>query len=94
MGPFSVGFLNLQTRDSDALSGANNTVVRLRTEPLPRTSVGMIFTNLQNAEGHNRVAGVDGVTRFWSSSQFRFWGARACGTPNREAPATVPVAPS
>ena len=76
VGRFSVGFLNLQTRDSEDLAGANNTVLRLRTEPLPRTSLGMIFTNLQDAEVSNRVLGVDGVTRFWSSSQVRFWAAR------------------
>ena len=75
-GPFSVGVLNLQTRDSDDLAGANHTVLRLRTEPLPRTSLGMILTNLQNSDASNRVAGVDGITRFWSSSQFRFWAAR------------------
>ena len=75
-GPLSIGALNLQTRNSDLLPGANNSVVRLRAELLPRTSLGMIFSNLQNSDSYNRVVGVDGVARFWSSSSVRFWAAR------------------
>jgi len=76
VGPFSTGFLNLQTRDGDASQGANNTVARVRVDVLPRTTVGGIFTNFQNAESHNRVAGGDLALRFWSSSALTAWGAR------------------
>ena len=76
MGPVSLALLNLQTDDSPAGPGANNGVVRLRTDLSQRANVGGIFTNLQNSDGHNRVAGADGTVRFWSSSSFRGWAAK------------------
>jgi hypothetical protein len=72
-GPLSVGFLNLQTDDSDSGPGANNTVLRLRGDVLPRATVGGIFTNLQNSEAYDRSAGLDAEFRFFSSSVFRTW---------------------
>lgn len=76
IGPLSVGALSLQTRDRGDTPGANNAVVRLRTAPLPRMSVGTIFTNLQNGVGHNRVAGADAAFRFWGNSYFDSWVAK------------------
>ncbi len=79
VGPFSIGLLNLQTRDAgsgvDVIPGANNAVARVRVDVLPRTTVGGIFTNLQNDTGHNRVAGGDLAIRFWNSSFITAWGA-------------------
>ena len=91
VGPFSTGFLNLQTRDGDASQGANNTVARVRVDVLPRTTVGGIFTNFQNAESHNRVAGGDLALRFWSSSALTAWGARVW---DPDGPAASPSAGS
>ncbi len=79
VGPVSVGVLSLQTDDlSDGTTvtpGANNSVIRLRADVLPRTTVGGILTSLQNGDGHNRVVGGDAQVRFWNSSQLSAWTA-------------------
>ena len=75
VGPFSIGVLNLHTRDGVDVPGANNAVARVRVDVLPRTTVGAIFTNLQNHLGHNRVLGGDLAIRFWNSSFLTAWGA-------------------
>jgi len=76
-GRFSLGLLNIQTDDSEELAGANNSVVRVRTDLRPRTTIGGIVTNLQgSADGsdfHNRVAGFDIAHRFLSRSSFNAW---------------------
>ncbi|MGD2122209.1 MAG: DUF5916 domain-containing protein [Gemmatimonadota bacterium] len=74
-GPFSIGFLNLQTEDNntDEIPGANNTVLRLRGDVGPRATVGGIFTNYQSSESYNRAAGVDLRYRFFSSSALNAW---------------------
>ena len=79
-GPISIGFLSLQTEDAEVgdeqvLRGANNSVVRLRADVAPRTTVGAIFTNLENAEAHNRVAGADVSARFGGGSSLNAWFA-------------------
>ena len=79
-GPISVGALALRTesRVPEVDAGAWNSVVRLQANLHERTTVGAIATSLDASGGaSNRVAGADFVTRFWSSSQFRMWGARA-----------------
>ena len=79
MGPLSVGVLSLQTHDLDTgtevLPGANSSVLRLRGDVFPRATVGGLFTNLQNGDGHNRVLGADTQIRFWGSSTFEGWFA-------------------
>ena len=75
-GPFSIGLLNLQTRDAVGIPGANNSVARVRVDVLARTTLGGIFTNIQNGEGHNRVVGGDVAVRFWNSSSLTAWGAK------------------
>ncbi len=76
-GPLSIGFLSLQTEDNAALgvSGANNTVLRLRGDVGPRATVGGILTNYQSSDTFNRVAGADVTYRFFSSSSFNAWWA-------------------
>jgi hypothetical protein len=74
-GPFSLGVMSLQTADAEGISGANNSVIRLRGDVLPRATVGGIFTNVQNSDVAGRSAGVDGRFRFFSSSSVRFWAA-------------------
>ena len=77
VGPLSVGALSLQTGDLDTgteiLPGSNNSVLRFRGEVFPRTTVGGMFTNLQNGNGHNRAFGADAQVRFWGSSTFEGW---------------------
>ena len=78
-GPFSMGFLNLQTDDAiiddERLRGANNAVVRVRADVAPRTTVGAIFTNLENTDAYNRVGGADLSARFGGSSTLDAWFA-------------------
>jgi hypothetical protein len=80
-GKLSFGLLDLHTEDSEQVvddvpvltPGANNAVVRLRGDVLPRTSVGAIFTNLQNSELNERSFGADAAVRFWGSSALNAW---------------------
>ncbi len=74
-GPFSIGFLNLQTEDNhpDGIAGANNMVLRLRGDVGPRATVGGIVTNYQDSDTYNRVAGVDLRYRFLTSSSLNAW---------------------
>ena len=79
-GPLSIGALALRTRgySDDALNlpAAWNSVVRLRTDLRPRTTLGGIITSLDHENGWDRSAGVDFSSRFWSSSAFNVWAAR------------------
>jgi len=74
-GPFSIGAMSLQTADADGVPGANNSVIRVRADVLPRATVGGIFTNVQNSDVAGRTAGVDGRLRFFSSSSVQLWAA-------------------
>ena len=79
-GPLSIGALGLRTRrysdDAVALPAAWNSVVRLRTDLRPRTTLGGIVTSLDHEHGWDRTAGLDFSSRFWSSSAFNVWAAR------------------
>ena len=78
-GPLSIGALSLWTEDPqgdrgyDANPGGLNSVVRLRADPLPRTTVGGILTSLDGDGGFNRVLGGDFQVRFGGSSSVRGW---------------------
>ena len=78
-GPLSIGALSLWTGDPqgdrgyDANPGGLNSVVRLRADPLPRTTVGGILTSLDGDGGFNRVLGGDFQVRFGGSSSVRGW---------------------
>jgi len=78
-GPLSIGVLTLNTDDftdgTTTTMGANNSVVRLRADVIPRMTVGGILTSIQNSAGHNRVAGGDAQFRFMSSSSVSAWFA-------------------
>jgi hypothetical protein len=95
IGRLSIGALSLRTEDTplpDAgipeaplnIPAAWNSVIRLRGDVLPRTTIGAIVTSKESAAGrpaglfeaaHNRVLGADLATRFWSSSSFLVWAA-------------------
>ena len=81
-GPLSVGALSLFTqdaRDSEGglVPGGLNSVLRLRADPFPRTTVGGIFTSLDAGDAWNRVAGADAQVRFGGSSSLVGWAARS-----------------
>ena len=85
-GPISIGAMSLRTRDAlpegvttptdpDAIPAAWNSVARVQGVILPRTTIGGIFTSKETDRAHNRVAGADLETRFWSSSSFLLWAS-------------------
>ena len=81
VGPVSVGALSLRTAEPGEGDSrgppAWNSVVRLQANLRERTTVGAIATSRESGAGRfNRVAGADFLTRFWTSSEFRLWGAR------------------
>jgi hypothetical protein len=65
VGPWDVGFLNMQTADSDLLPSENHGVLRLRRRVLNENSyVGAITTSrLATGGHHNVVYGFDGLFR-------------------------------
>ena len=89
-GPVSVGALSLYTDDATGprggtIPGGLNTVLRLRADPFPRTSVGGIVTSLDTEDVANRVAGGDVQVRFGGSSFVRGWVARSSSTKDTSA---------
>ena len=61
-GPYTIGFLNMQTDTAFGIQGSNFGVYRVKRNVLERSSVGAMFTNRQSSlDGdYNRVFGVDG----------------------------------
>jgi hypothetical protein len=86
-GPFSVGLINIQTRD-DATTGApatNFSIMRVRRDILGRSTVGLLFTDRSDsirAPGERNVmAGVDGLFTFLQNVRVNTYLART-ETPN------------
>jgi hypothetical protein len=84
-GPISVGAMSLRTGEvpnadpttpGPEIQAAWNSVARMQATLMPRTTLGGIVTSQESAFGHNRVAGADFLTRFWSSSSVFLWGAK------------------
>ena len=85
-GPISIGAMSLRTAGINVPgsvsdppntgAGAWNLVTRVRANVLPRMTVGGIVTSKETVAGHNRVAGADLQSRFWSSSSFLLWAAK------------------
>ena len=67
-GRYSLGAMNVQTRESLGTPGENFTVLRLRRDIFSRSNIGAIFTNRQGGNTYNRVYGADAnfyFNRFW-----------------------------
>lgn len=82
VGPVSVGALSLYTDDAPGPFGGTrpgglNSVLRLRADPFPRTTVGAIVTSLDEDAWSNRVVGGDAQIRFGGSSFVRGWVAHS-----------------
>ncbi len=79
IGKLSVGALSLQTEETVlgeiTAPGANHSVVRVKADVLPRSTIGGIVTSLQGEGGYNRAAGADAQLRFWGSSALDAWVA-------------------
>ena len=64
-GAYSIGVLNIQQREQDAIPGANFTALRLRRDVLSNSDIGAVLLNREQGGPHfNRVAGVDANFRF------------------------------
>ena len=72
-GPFSIGMLDIQTKDRVEDPGTNFAVSRIRGDLRPGLTVGTIFTNRDNGQDYNRAVGGDVAVRFWSGSTFDAW---------------------
>ena len=68
LGPFDLGFLNIQTRAQGATPAANYTTLRPKYGIFKKSYVGAIFTNVYNARDGNRnqALGLDGIFSFSS----------------------------
>ena len=72
VGPFSVGVLNVQTRDEPvaAAPATNFSVVRLKRDILRRSSIGAIFTRRSmstRGSGSNETYGLDATFAFYDN---------------------------
>jgi hypothetical protein len=64
-GAYSVGAINIQQRDTDAVAATNFTALRLRRDVLANSDIGVVFLNKdRNGPHFNRVAGTDANFRF------------------------------
>lgn len=91
-GPVSIGALSLFTDDAtldggDVIQGGLNSVLRLRADPLPRTTIGGILTSLDTDDRTSRIAGADAQFRFLGSSSFEGWVARSMESDGPDATA-------
>jgi hypothetical protein len=82
-GPYSVGVMNIQTRD-EKTTGApatNFSVMRLRRDILGRSTIGALFTDrsvsTRNPAAHNDLFGVDGVFTFFQNVRVNSYVARS-----------------
>ena len=82
-GPFSVGLINVQTRD-DKTTGApatNFSVVRVRRDILGRSTIGALFTDRsvssRNPLERNELFGVDGLFTFFQNVRVNSYLARS-----------------
>ena len=79
MGRFSMGALDIQTRDEPKASAlaTNLSAVRVKRDILRRSSIGAIFTTrskAQTLEGSNATLGLDGTFAFFSNLSFNtYW---------------------
>ena len=81
IGRFSMGVLNIQTRDAPetAAVATNFSVVRLRADVLRRSSIGVMATGRsvsQLGPGSSQTYGVDGVFSFYDTLNLNTWLAQ------------------
>jgi len=85
VGPVSMGLLNIQTEDAEVgdARATNFSVVRIKSDVLRRSSVGMILTNRRPeflGEGSNLVYGADANLLFYDNMQINGFYARSSTT--------------
>jgi len=82
MGPLSMGLLNIQTESAPVANAeaTNFSVVRIKSDVLRRSNVGMIVTNRRPSladEGSNLVYGADANMLFYDNVQINGFYARS-----------------
>ena len=78
IGRGNLGFLNVQTGDSEFGEGRNYTALRWRQDVLSRSSLGAYFSNVQGPDGdYNRVLGVDANFTFLDHLNLTGFAARS-----------------
>ena len=72
VGPYYLGFLNVQTRSEDAVPANNFTVVRVKRDILANSDVGVLFINRQSKQpdDYNRTFGADLNFQFFTDLKF------------------------
>jgi hypothetical protein len=79
VGRYSLGLVNMQTRDAATAPATNFTVVRVKRDILRKSSIGVLATNRSKAQalpGSNQVFGVDGTFGFFSNLTFATYLAK------------------
>ncbi len=72
LGPYELGLMMMQTKDSPEQPETNYTAARVRRALTGRSTVGAIFTNVSGSGQSNRVLGVD--TSLWLSPNVEVTG--------------------
>jgi Domain of unknown function (DUF5916) len=70
VGRFSLGLLDIQTREHNGLDSTNFSVVRVKRDILRRSSIGAMFTGrsvTQTGSGTNELYGLDGTFAFFDN---------------------------
>ena len=96
VGPVSMGLLNIQTDDAPHANAesTNFSVVRIKSDVLRRSSVGMILTNRNPGllgEASNFVYGADANLLFYDNMQVNAFFARASTTEGGGGTGGAPV---
>jgi hypothetical protein len=79
VGGTSIGAINAQTGSDSVIdySGRNYSTVRVKQDIFERSSVGLIFTNVQGGGEYNRVGGVDANFRFFDNLSVNGYAAQS-----------------
>lgn len=56
IGSYQIGFLNMQTDNTNGFSSTNYTVTRIKKDVFQKSYIGFMGTNLANTDGHNNQA--------------------------------------
>ncbi len=69
VGKYSLGFLNMQTRESGSEPANNFTVLRVKRNILSQSEMGGLFINRQSNQSgdYNRTFGLDAKFRLWEN---------------------------
>src|SRR6185436_15858918 len=86
-GRYSLGLLDIRTRDDGATPATNFSVLRLKRDVLRRSSVGVLYTGRSatpTGPGRNDAYGVDGVFNFFNYLTISsYWARTQTGGPAR-----------